>query len=147
MKEKIHIACLNLIQQKIDELRSALDSAQEAGNNETKSSAGDKHETGRAMMQLEQEKLSKQLNEVLDQRSDLEKIDLNVRSETIRKGSLVKTNKGYFYMSVGLGKINIGTELVYAVSPQSPFGLKLGDLKVNDKILMNSLTYLIESII
>ena len=60
MKLKIHSHCLQILNQKIEELSNALNTATESANNETKSSAGDKHETARAMMQIEQEKLGKQ---------------------------------------------------------------------------------------
>ncbi len=146
MKEKIYKACLTLLLQKIEELRSALNAVTEAGNNETKSSAGDKHETGRAMMQLEQEKLTKQLNEVLEQRSELEKIDISINSSKIRKGSLIKTDKGYLFLSIGLGKINIDKENVFSISAQSPLGSKLMSLKENDVAEMNGVNYKIEMV-
>ena len=60
LKQNIYSQCLLILNQKIEELNSALATATESANNETKSSAGDKHETARAMMQLEQEKLSLQ---------------------------------------------------------------------------------------
>lgn len=146
MKQKVYTVCLQLLQQKIDELQSALNSATEAANNETKSSAGDKHETARAMMQLEQEKITKQLNEALDQKTELEKIDLTINSSIIRKGSFIKTDKGFLFLSIGLGKLTIDTEIIFAVSPQSPLGSKLIGLQEKDTVTLNGASYFIESI-
>ena len=77
------------------------------------------------MMQLEQEKISKQLKEIIDQRLELEKIDILKHFSQITKGSLIKTDKGYLFLSIGLGKITIDKETVFAISPQSPLGKKL----------------------
>lgn len=146
MKEKIYSFCKSLIDTKIAELQLALNAATEAANNETKSSVGDKHETARAMMQLEQEKITKQLNEALDQRTELDKIDISTSSSVIKKGSLVKTDKGFIFLSIGLGKLNIENETVIAVSPLSPLGAIILGLKENDTAKLNSASYLIESI-
>ena len=62
-KIKLHHYCESIVEEQLSGIIAALKDAQEGANNETKSSAGDKHETGRAMAQLETEKLNTQLNE------------------------------------------------------------------------------------
>jgi hypothetical protein len=147
LKQKIYSHCLHLLDQKIESLNSALKAATEAANNETKSSAGDKHETSRAMMQIEQEKLGKQLKELLEQKTELEKIDPdrypNKTSTKILKGNLIQTDKGFLFLGIGLGKMLIDDETVFAISPQSPLGLKLLGLKENDAVEMNGMKYTI----
>jgi len=56
LKNKIVGICLAEIEKRIHTAKSAMESAEESARNETKSSAGDKFETGRAMMHLEKEK-------------------------------------------------------------------------------------------
>lgn len=119
----------------------------EAANNETKSSAGDKHETSRAMMQLEQEKLGKQLKELEEQRSELEKIDISKPSVQIAKGTLIQSDKGFLFISIGLGKISVDGKTVFAISPQSPLGLKLLGKKENDVVEMNAVNYTIQKLL
>lgn len=120
--------------------------ATESANNETKSSAGDKHETARAMMQLEQEKLSHQLKELQDQKSELKKIDISKHSSQIAKGTLIQSDKGFLFLSIGLGKISVADKTVFAISPQSPLGLKLLGKKENDIVEMNGVKYTIEKL-
>lgn len=120
--------------------------ATESANNETKSSAGDKHETARAMMQLEQEKLGHQLKEVQDQRSELEKIDIAKPSAQIAKGTLIQSDKGFLFLSIGLGKIIVDDKTVFSISPQSPLGIKLLGKKENDVVEMNGVKYTIENL-
>ena len=145
-KEKIYVRCCDLLNEKINALQSSLRDLGEGTENDTKSSAGDKHETARAMMQIEQEKISKQLNEALEQKSALEKIYANISSSQITKGSLITTNNGYLFVSVALGKILVDEKQVIVLSPQSPLGLKLMGLKVNDSAEINGIKYSIEKI-
>jgi transcription elongation GreA/GreB family factor len=146
LKQKIHRYCLHLLNQKIEELNLALTNATDAANNETKSSAGDKHETARAMMQLEQEKLGKQLKELEDQRSELEKIDISKTSVKISRGTLIQSDKGFLFLSIGLGKIVVEDKTVFAISPQSPLGLKLTGKKENDVVEFNGMKYTIQKL-
>lgn len=125
----------------------ALAAASESANNETKSSAGDKHETARAMMQLEQEKLSHQLKELQEQKSELVKIDLSKPSAQIAKGTLIQSDKGFLFLSIGLGKITIDDKTVFAISSQSPLGIKLLGKKENDVVEMNGIIYSIQKLI
>ena len=146
LKQKVYTACLQLLNNKIQVLQNTLHELEEGAISDGKNSAGDKHETARAMMQLEQEKISKQLDEVLSQKAVLLKIDCTIKSEQISKGSLIKTNKGYLFLSIALGKINVEGVDVIILSPQSPLGLKLMGLKEKSSVTINSTTYIIEEV-
>ena len=50
-KSGLYALCLSFIAQRIETAETALQQAQEASNDDTKSSAGDKFETTREMMQ------------------------------------------------------------------------------------------------
>jgi transcription elongation GreA/GreB family factor len=106
--------------------------------NDAKSSAGDKHETSRAMMQIEQEKAAKQLNEALEMKQMLEKINTYTQSKSVGVGSFIKTNIGYFYIAVPIGKLNIFNQDVFVISAKSPLGAKLIGLKSHDSIDINA---------
>ena len=106
-KIKLHKLCIDIVEQQLAGIIDALKDAQDGANNETKSSAGDKHETGRAMAQLETEKLTTQLTEANKLKALLQKIDISQKLKTATAGSLVKTNKGLLYISVGLSLIHI----------------------------------------
>jgi transcription elongation GreA/GreB family factor len=145
-KEAVHTHCIKLVNEKILSLRQVLNDLRESASNETKSTAGDKHETALAMLQIEQENINKQLENVLAQKTAIERIVPANQSSQVANGSLVKTNKGYLFISIALGKITVDDKHVIALSPQSPLGLKLAGLKVNDAIEMNGVKYIIETI-
>ncbi|MGZ4090568.1 MAG: 3-oxoacyl-ACP synthase, partial [Bacteroidia bacterium] len=145
--EKVFAKCLEIISSKLLEIKEAQAAISESANNESKSTAGDKHETGRAMLQLEQEKLGNQLKELEAREDDLKKINITEGNKICGKGSLILTDKGYLFLSIGLGKIKIDSITVYALSMQSPLGAKLSGAIVNDKIEMNGVVYQIKELL
>jgi hypothetical protein len=111
--------------------------AQQSANEESKSSAGDKYETGRAMMQIERDKAAQQLDEALKLKNILEQISLQTRSYNIMLGTLVITDSKKIFISIGLGKLTIDDEEFLVVAPASPLGKVLMGLKVNDQVVFN----------
>ena len=146
LKQKIYNHYLQVINDKVKSLQKILADLKESGTNETKSTAGDKHETALAMLQIEQANVRSQLKEVLEQKSTLEKINPALSPASIVNGSLVKTNRGYLFMSVALGKAVVDGTTVIALSQQSPLGKLLMGLKEGGSTVINSNSYVIESI-
>ena len=146
LKQKIYNHYLNVINDKVLMLQKVLADLKESSSNETKSTAGDKHETALAMLQIEQANIQGQLQEALTKKMVLEKINPDVRASIILNGSLIKTNRGYLWMSVALGKTEIENINVIALSPQSPLGQKLMGLKTGDSTGINNIEYTIEGI-
>lgn len=145
-KEKVYESYLEIIENKIQLFQNTLKELRESGSNETKSTAGDKYETALAMLHIEQENVSRQMNEILKQKSLFSQIDPTVSASKICTGSLIKTSKGYFFMSIALGKTTVDGITVIALSPHSPLGQKLMELKVNDIAEINGTRYIIENI-
>ena len=146
IKQKIYAHCLRLVNDKIHSLENVLKELTESAGNDTKSSAGDKHETARAMIQIEQETIGKQLKEAMEQRALLEKIDPDFASSRIIRGSLVETNKGFLFLSIAFGKITVDGKTIMVISPQSPLGVKLMGLTANDSVEINGTGYLVENV-
>lgn len=144
-KHQVYERYLQLINEKFNALQVILNELNDSAKNETKSTAGDKHETALAMLQIEQENTRNKLKEITEQKLQLDRIDINLKSEKIIKGSLIKTNHGYLFLSIALGKITVEHQQIIALSPQSPLGLKLVGAKINDEIELNNLKYVIES--
>ena len=144
-KTTIVTACNKVLDAKIKFLNDALQEVTDAGNNETKSTAGDKHETGRAMMQLEQEKLGNQLVDLESQKIDFDKIDFSISHTSVTNGSLIETNKGFFLIATAIGKLEVDQTTVFVISKKSPLALVLIGLKNNDTVDFNGMTYLIKN--
>lgn len=126
-------------------IQQAMEAVQASANDETKSSAGDKYETGRSMMQLELEKQSAQLAEAAKMQQTLDRISLEA-SESIHPGSLVYTNQGIFFISVSAGPIGVDENKVMAISMASPLGTSLRDRKAGEEFRFNGKLFRIEKV-
>ena len=122
LKKALYNSCVEFIEQREETINRIINSNQSALTSETKSSAGDKHETGRAMLQLEMEKTSQQLDGIHDMRLILSKIRIDDISEVIKLGSVVITNRGNYFLAISAGEINILGIKYFAVSTASPIG-------------------------
>ena len=129
IKEELYKACKTFVVEKQSTLHHIMTSNQKALENESKSSAGDKHETGRAMLHLEMEKASQQISVINSMQETLEKIDMNAVSDHVKLGSLILTDRGNYYLSISAGLIKLNNEEFYAVSASSPIGRLLLGLK------------------
>jgi transcription elongation GreA/GreB family factor len=146
LKQTIHNYCLQIISDKIKLLQANLADLRQSAANETKSSAGDKYETARAMLHIEQENINRQLAEVLAQQTALQSMDITVQPNRIAMGSLVVTNQGALFISIPLGKITIENTIVIVLSPQSPLGAKLLGLAPGQSASINNRVYQIEEV-
>lgn len=129
--------CLKYAEERIQHAREAILSAHDAASNDTKSSAGDKYETTREMMQQEISRNQKQLEEAQKMKYALFTIHAEKPSAHVQSGSLVITGMGNFFISVSAGQIIIKEKTFFAVSPVSPIGLKLTGLKKDDIFRFN----------
>lgn len=134
MKAQLYQHCKAYVQAKISAARAAMDEAQLAANNETKSSMGDKYETGRAMMQLEKQKHAQQLAEALKLKQVLDQIEPNKPCEQVGSGALAHTDTASYYFSISAGKIKQEEKTIFAISMASPIGQLLKGKKAGEQV-------------
>jgi hypothetical protein len=146
MKQQIIQHYNHYLNDRVNTLREMIVDLTEDSLNDAKGSAGDKHETGLAMMHLEQEKLNKKLLELLDAQSKFLKIDYTIVSQQVILGSLIEANDTFFLMAVALPKIEVDGKTVFGMSPQSPLGELFMGKKKNDEIIFNGKNYSISEI-
>ena len=137
VKQQLHGLCLAYINERIAGAIQAIQFAQASANEETKSSIGDKYETGRAMAQLEIEKNSTQLAESQNLKRTLLQLDPTIPNDAIRSGSLVITNHGRFYISIAAGQFTIDDKVYFAISSSSPISKKLLGMKEGGQFFFN----------
>ncbi|WP_449401216.1 hypothetical protein [Chryseobacterium wanjuense] len=114
-------------------------------NNDTKSSMGDKYETGREMLQQEINNLQRQLNEALNQQALIQKIT-SEPSPKVQNGALVKTNKGLFYIAASIGEIVVDNQKIMTVSIESPLVKAMNGLRKGQFFSINNIKQTIEEI-
>lgn len=142
-KEQLYQQCLQAIDANKEKIAKAIAQVVESLSSESKSTAGDKHETGRAMLQLEREKLGQQLQHIEITRNQLLQIDSTKIHTVISTGSYIQTSQLHLFLSVAVGQINVAGISVMAISPQSPLGMALLGNKEGDIIEFRGLTHTI----
>jgi hypothetical protein len=146
LKEQLYKLCIDYVQKKINEAKLASEDAQYAAIEETKSSAGDKYETGREMMQQEADRNQGQLNEANKLMVALSRVSYSTPHTTGDSGSLVVTNNGSFFIAISAGSFTVDGKTYFVVSPASPVGAKLIGKKKGDEFNLNGRDYKVESI-
>ena len=123
IKEELYKQCELYVNKRLQTVEETITSHQKALQSETKSSAGDKHETGRAMLQLEMEKASQQLSGIAQMKETLAKINTDTTSKVAHLGSVVTTTSTInYFISVSVGLLIVKEKKYFAVSPSSPIG-------------------------
>lgn len=146
LKLLFHAACKNVIDERLLMAQSAMTDAQASANQEEKSSAGDKYETGRAMAQLERDKAAVQVAEAMKMKEAFSRMDPNKNSTTIEFGSLVQTNQGYFYMGIAAGKLAVKGIECLAISQVSPIGKLMMGKRSGEAVTFNKQTFEIQTV-
>ena len=137
-KEQLLYACQQWLDTRKGTIQKALADIKMSLEEETKSSAGDKHETGRAMLQIDRENAGRQLAAIENVQELLSKVTLSGLVSKIHLGSLVSTTQGTYFIAISAGSITVDTQQYYAVAPSSPIGALLMGKEKGDVILFNS---------
>ena len=137
VKNELYDKCLAYIGARIAAIEEAMREAQASANNETKSSAGDKYETTRSMMQLDKMMNTKQLHEAQQVKQSLLAIDISKNYMTAQAGSLVITAQNAYFLAIGAGKVVVNDLTYWAISQDAPIGKLLVGKQVGDEVLFN----------
>ncbi len=147
LKTKLHAHCLLVVEQRIDDAKAFIEEARNAAAQDTKSSAGDKYETGREMLQQEQNKVGQQLMELMKLKKVLDELNPGRSCAKVEQGCLLQTDKGRFYFSVSLGQVALEGQSYMLISPVAPLAMLLMGKKVGDQVQLNGRTYVLEALV
>jgi transcription elongation GreA/GreB family factor len=146
-KQDLYNQCVQLVDTRFKSIQGHISDIQNSLLSETKSSAGDKHETGRAMLQLEREKAGRQLAEINKLRTALSKINIEKKTTNVGLGSLVYTSNAHYFIAVSIGALKGGDNSFYAISPSTPIGELLMGKTVGDEVSFNGNSFVIEQLL
>lgn len=121
----------------IQELETELESLQQSIENESKSSAGDKYETGREMINQEIGKVQSNLNLKRKMIIDLQRIDSKLKYDDVQHGALIVSADNIYFISIPIGRIVVNNQTVYCVSPTSPIVQEMLGKKLNEEFILN----------
>ena len=127
-------SCFDFIDKKINDIQIAINDADAGIKEETKSSAGDKYETSREMIQQDLNRYQQQMKLAVEDKNVLTKI-LDSKKDDFSKiglGSIIETQSGIYFLSISIGVLKIGDKSIFVISPQSPIGKELIGKSVGD---------------
>jgi transcription elongation GreA/GreB family factor len=146
LKEQLYLLCADYLKSREIEIKKLIEDAREAANNETKSSAGDKYETGREVMQQEIDLNLGRLNEVNKLKLALDRIPHDQKNETAQPGAVVHTSVGNYYIAISAGTLKIDGTTYFVISSAAPIGIQLAGKKAGDQFLFNGKQFIIKSV-
>ncbi|MGB3142624.1 MAG: 3-oxoacyl-ACP synthase [Maribacter sp.] len=147
LKRDAYDYCFQFVSRKLDRIQVQIRELEQALTSETKSSAGDKHETGRAMIQLEREKLGQQLSELEKTQKLLSKVPRDRDTQTVGLGNLVITDAFNYYISISAGEFKHEGKAIYCISAATPIGQLLMGKSVGETFTFNGKTTSIVTIV
>lgn len=143
-KSKLLNIVRNKLLEKIQKFEKLIEETR-ASNSDTKSSMGDKYETGREMLQQEINNLQRQLNEALNQQAFLQKVNTE-SSAKVQNGALVETEKGLFYIAASVGEVICDNRKVMTVSAESPLAKAMAGLTIGQSFSLNNTSHTVKQI-
>ena len=146
LKQQLYNLCNEYLSHRMASIQKKIQEAQEAANNEEKSSAGDKYETGREMMQQEVNMNLTQLNETRKMKLVLDQINPFGKSNTAMAGSIVYTDQGNYYIAISAGKLVVDNVIYVAISAAAPIGAKFIGQERGAVIVLNGKKFAIENL-
>ena len=132
MKTNLYKICVEKLRDKRITIETRLQAVQHSLSSESKSTAGDKHETGRAMLQLEREKLGEQLKQLEISEKTLQRINPEKQNDKVALGTCVETDTMNYYIAISLGKIEVNGNVFFAISAEAPIAKLLLGRKEKD---------------
>lgn len=147
LKKELYKLCEEFVNKRLQTVEEIISSNQKALQSETKSSAGDKHETGRAMLQLEMEKAGQQLAGIRQMKEVLAKIEVLKTSKIACLGSVIYTEKANYFLSISAGNLTACDKQFFAISVSSPIGKLLLGKEESDEVSFNGNTIKIIAIL
>lgn len=138
IKQQLYSKCQEFVSERLSRIHKRIEDIETSLHSETKSTAGDKHETDRAMLQLEREKSGAQLAEVQKLQELLAKVNLeNSATNKVGLGSLVITDKANYFIAISAGEIVLDGTKFFAVAANTPIGKLLLGKAVGDGVVFN----------
>ena len=147
MKMKVLEALELHLTEAVEEGRSHLLSLQEALTSEAKSTAGDKHETGRAMIHQEMRQVNDTLQRSQSTLKELKRMQkASVAPAIAAPGVLVETSGPWVLVGLPFGKLNLEGTLVLGVSSEAPLAKAWHGAKPGEEVRMGPSTFLIKAL-
>jgi hypothetical protein len=146
LKTELLQHCQSQVDIRYSKIKQTIAAIEESLFEESKNSSGDKHETGRAMLQIDRENAGRQLQEIEKVVLLLKKIDVKATSDYARLGSLVYTDRFTYFISISIGTVIVEKTNYLCVALNSPVGILISGKKKGEEFNLNGEIYKIKDV-
>lgn len=147
MRDFILKHLLDHVDKDLAEAKARMASLKESLGAESKSSAGDKHETGRAMIHLEQERVQDTVGRLEHMRGILiQRAFQDKAIQRVSPGALVETTGPWVLVGVPLGKVQLPDTLVLCVGAEAPLAQQWRGAQPGDQVALGPQKLTIQAI-
>lgn len=145
-KQKLKDYCHGLLNERLKAAVSAMQQAQNAANENEKSTAGDKHDTARAIDQANSEMFAKQADVLHKEIIELDQINADVELIEATAGACIICDNVFYFVSIGLGIQHVEEDKIVFLSQHSPLFKAMNGMKKGDSFNFNDQKKTIHSI-
>ena len=134
-RNQVIAACIAQQEHIASVAKQEMDSAQQQSNDY--GANVDRYDSYRTKMLRSRDMYAKQYSNALAGIRYLEDLQKQPPHDTVEHGACVVTNRQKFFLSIGAGKFQVGNEVWFAISAQTPIYLALKGKRVGDSIVFN----------
>lgn len=138
--------CLEHVNKRISSYKCEIETIKESIESNDKSNDED-DDSGNGKLFNDLEKNAQHLSDANKAFDTLKLINPKISNTSVVLGSLVKTDKGYFYIASSIGKTELNGVNYFVISLHSPIGMLLKHKTVGETINFNNTSYTILEII
>lgn len=135
LKISLHRKCVEKQQDVVDNALSSMDEAQKAANEY--GPPKDRYDSFRTQLLRKRDMYAEQYEKALKDLDYLQKINPELSNSRVNINTLVITDKQPFYITIGLGKIEMDGTTYFVISPVAPIYQALKDKKAGDTVIFN----------
>lgn len=135
-KKELYFKCLEAVNKRIEKYQSEMDNIKESMEANDIKTDYDEDNKGQLLGEFEQ--YAGYLSDSREMKEKLQEIDQEHYSQKINFGSIVETDRNYYFISVPLGKIVMEDgSTVYAISTEAPIYQAMKGKDVGEKFTIN----------
>ncbi|MBT8256006.1 MAG: GreA/GreB family elongation factor [Bacteroidia bacterium] len=146
LKEALLLMCFKHVKDRKERILESITAVEDSMKMEEKSSAGDKHNTGRAMLQLQRENIGMHLMQVENIEAILHRVSIYSANGMVKLGSLVTTKTANYFLSISAGMVSVNGSNYICISVGSPIGQLLMGKKKGDSFTFSGKHVVIDDV-
>ena len=144
IKRNLLQVCRGRLLETIANLEAAMADAQQQANEY--GAPKDRYDSFRTQLMRRRDMMAQQLTKELSELKALEMIDPDRKIDSVGFGAVVITQTHSYFISIGLGKVELASRPYYAISPVVPLSHELTGKKKGDRILFRGQEIVIQDI-